>query len=260
LVVLQAGDIDLVVTDLRLRDMNALDSLREARQRTLVPPFIVITGKGDEEAAVAALKLGASDYIVKRENYLTQLPYAIENAISRAQLIHVNERLQTELRERERAEARVRQLNTRLEERVVQRTRELEAAHQELEETTILELIAQNAPLTEICGRLASLLALRTNAFVSINTFSPADRLRTYRRKRRGISGYRRMVSQCGGCASRQRCITPQVCRYAVSPLNPCISSMTSLRSQIMHMRLNCPRRFSSVRTWRKMMMTSALH
>jgi GGDEF domain-containing protein len=77
--------------------------------------------------------------------------------------------LQTELRERERAEARVRQLNTRLEERVVQRTRELEAAHQGLEETTILELIAQNAPLTEICGRLASLLAVRTNAFVSIN-------------------------------------------------------------------------------------------
>jgi DNA-binding response OmpR family regulator len=73
LVVLQAGDIDLVLTDLRLRDMNALDLLREARQRTLVPPFIVITGKGDEEAAVAALKLGASDYIVKRENYLTQL-------------------------------------------------------------------------------------------------------------------------------------------------------------------------------------------
>ena len=179
LVVLETADIDLVLTDLRLRDMNALDLLREAKQRTLVPPFIVITGKGDEEAAVAALKLGASDYIVKRENYLTQLPHAIENAISRAQLVHVNQRLQTELRERERAEARVRQLNTRLEERVVQRTRELEAAHQELEETTILELIAQNAPLTEICGRLAGLLAVRTNAFVSINTFSPADGLRT---------------------------------------------------------------------------------
>ena len=179
LVVLQAADIDLVLTDLRLRDMNALDLLREAKQRTPVPPVIVITGKGDEEAAVAALKLGASDYIVKRENYLTQLPHAIENAISRAQLVHVNQRLQTELRERERAEARVRQLNTRLEERVVQRTRELEAAHQELEETTILELIAHDAPLTEICGRLASLLAVRTNGFVSINTFSPADRFRT---------------------------------------------------------------------------------
>ena len=179
LVALQAADIDLVLADLRLRDMNAIDFLREAKQGTRVPPFIVITGKGDEEAAVAALKLGASDYMVKRENYLTQLPYAIENAISRAQLVHANQRLQTELLERERAEARVRQLNTILEQRVVQRTRELEAAHQELEETTILELIAQDAPLTEICGRLASLLAVRTNASVSINTFSPADRFRT---------------------------------------------------------------------------------
>ncbi len=179
LVVLQAADIDLVLTDLRLRDMNALDLLRAAKQRPRVPPFIVITGKGDEEAAIAALKLGAADYIVKRENYLTQLPYAIENAISRAQLVDVNRRLQTELHERERAEARVRQLNTRLEERVMQRTRELEAAHQELEETTILELIAQDAPLTEICGRLASLLAVRTNASVSIRTLPPADRFRT---------------------------------------------------------------------------------
>jgi diguanylate cyclase (GGDEF)-like protein len=179
LTVLQKDDMDLVLSDLRLADMSALDLLRETKQRGLHTPFIVITGKGDEEAAIAALKLGASDYIVKRENYLTQLPYAIENAISRAQLVHVNQRLQTELRERERAEARVRQLNTALEERFVQRTRELEAAHQELEETTILELIAQNAPLTEICGRLATLLAVRTNAFVSIITFSPADRYRT---------------------------------------------------------------------------------
>ena len=171
-----ARPISLLITDVV---MNAIDFLREAKQGTRVPPFIVITGKGDEEAAVAALKLGASDYMVKRENYLTQLPYAIENAISRAQLVHANQRLQTELLERERAEARVRQLNTILEERVVQRTRELEAAHQELEETTILELIAQDAPLTEICGRLASLLAVRTNASVSINTFSPADRFRT---------------------------------------------------------------------------------
>ena len=66
--------------------MNALELLREAKERTLISPFIVITGKGDEEAAVAALRLGASDYIVKRENYVTQLPYAIENALSRAQL------------------------------------------------------------------------------------------------------------------------------------------------------------------------------
>jgi DNA-binding NtrC family response regulator len=55
---LGAGGIDLVVTDLRLPDMNALDFLTEARHRRVSIPFIVITGMGDEQAAVAALTLG----------------------------------------------------------------------------------------------------------------------------------------------------------------------------------------------------------
>jgi DNA-binding NtrC family response regulator len=74
LAALQASRFDLVLTDLRMQDMSALDLLREMRYRELSVPVIVITGKGDEMTAVAALKLGASDYIVKREDYLTQLP------------------------------------------------------------------------------------------------------------------------------------------------------------------------------------------
>ncbi len=105
LALLQEGNFDLVLTDLRMPDMNALDLLREARHRGLAAPFVIITGKGDEGAAVAALKLGAYDYIVKRDNYLTQLPYAIDNAIARSQLAQINRRLQTELAERERAQA-----------------------------------------------------------------------------------------------------------------------------------------------------------
>jgi DNA-binding NtrC family response regulator len=96
---------DAILTDLRMPDLNALDLLRELRHREMATPVIVVTGRGDEMAAVAALKLGAYDYIVKRDDYLTQLPYAIERAVSRVQLEQVNERLQTELGERERAEA-----------------------------------------------------------------------------------------------------------------------------------------------------------
>ncbi len=99
---LQSGRFDLVLTDLRMSDLNALEFLREARQRGLQIPFIVITGKGDEAAAVAALKLGAYDYIVKREDYLTQLPYAIDNAADRFQLEQTNRHLQAELSERQR--------------------------------------------------------------------------------------------------------------------------------------------------------------
>ena len=104
LALLQEDNVDLVLTDLRMPDMNALDLLKEARHRGLAVPFVIITGKGDEAAAAAALKLGAYDYIVKRDNYLSQLPHAIDNAIARSQLAQINRRLQTELAERERAQ------------------------------------------------------------------------------------------------------------------------------------------------------------
>ncbi len=102
---LREDGFDLVLADLRMPDMSALDLLREARRAGPLVPFIVITGKGDEAAAVAALKLGAYDYIVKRDNYLTQLPYAIDNAIARSQFAESNHRLHAELAQRERAEA-----------------------------------------------------------------------------------------------------------------------------------------------------------
>jgi PAS domain S-box-containing protein len=105
LALLREQQFDLVLVDLRMPDMNALDLLRETKHAGLIVPFIVVTGKGDEGAAVAALRLGAYDYIVKRDNYLTQLPHAIENAIARAELAESNRRLQNELAERQRAEA-----------------------------------------------------------------------------------------------------------------------------------------------------------
>ena len=105
LALLGGAAFDLILTDLRMPDMNALELLRTLRQRAVSVPVIVVTGKGDENTAVAALKLGAYDYIVKRDEYLTQLPYAIDNAVARFQLGTVNDRLRTELVERERAEA-----------------------------------------------------------------------------------------------------------------------------------------------------------
>ena len=103
---LQEANFDLVLADLRMPDMTALEFLREAKHRRLQTPSIIITGKGDEAAAAAALRLGAYDYIVKRKDYLVHLPDAIDNAISRAELVQINRRLQSELVERERAEAK----------------------------------------------------------------------------------------------------------------------------------------------------------
>jgi|GEM_PF-5966186 len=81
-------DFDLLLLDYRLPGMNALEVLKELRQtRALNITILVVTGQGDEEIAVQALKLGAADYLVKGSDYLHRLPQALENAFFRAELL-----------------------------------------------------------------------------------------------------------------------------------------------------------------------------
>jgi two-component system cell cycle sensor histidine kinase/response regulator CckA len=95
---------DLVLLDLWMPDLTGIDFVREARRRGLhLPPFIIVTGKGEEHIAIAALKLGAADYIVKRDGYLNQLPHVIEQAIAYSCLKSLNEKLQGELEAHKRA-------------------------------------------------------------------------------------------------------------------------------------------------------------
>ncbi|MCC6300757.1 MAG: GAF domain-containing protein [Anaerolineales bacterium] len=89
--------IDLILTDLRLPDGTGLDLLTKVNARRLPPAVILVTGQGDQENAVAALKAGAADYLVKQSDYLLRLPVAINNAMARNRLL----REQAALREAE---------------------------------------------------------------------------------------------------------------------------------------------------------------
>jgi two-component system, NtrC family, response regulator AtoC len=58
-------DFSLVLIDLGLPGIGGLDLIREIRQRDLPVTAIVMTGNGSVDSAVAAMKLGAYDYLVK---------------------------------------------------------------------------------------------------------------------------------------------------------------------------------------------------
>jgi PAS domain S-box-containing protein len=77
----EAG-IDIVLTDLRLPDGSGLDLLKKIREMPKPPAVVLVTGQGDEQVAVAALKAGAADYLVKQSDYLHRLPVVITNAVA----------------------------------------------------------------------------------------------------------------------------------------------------------------------------------
>jgi two-component system, NtrC family, response regulator AtoC len=76
---------DCLVLDLRLGDIPGLDVLREARGRFPDLKTIVITAHGDVDSAVAALRLGAFDFI-KKPFDLEEVIASLNNALRADQL------------------------------------------------------------------------------------------------------------------------------------------------------------------------------
>lgn len=111
----QADAYDLALIDLRLPGLSGLDMVRESMRLGLaLPPFIVISGQGDDAAVIAALQLGAVNYIAKREGYLNQLVYTIDQAVAHERLNRANQQLQHELAERQAIEAALRENEAQL--------------------------------------------------------------------------------------------------------------------------------------------------
>ncbi len=79
-------DYDVLLLDYRLPDMSGLDVLKELRTTGKDTPVVLVTGQGNQEAALLALRLGASDYILKNTGYLDKIPAVIESAFHQAQM------------------------------------------------------------------------------------------------------------------------------------------------------------------------------
>jgi DNA-binding response OmpR family regulator len=67
LYLMKSGDhkIDLIITDIKLRKMDGIELLRRIKSQEEPIPVLIITGHGNVEDAVKALRFGASDFIRK---------------------------------------------------------------------------------------------------------------------------------------------------------------------------------------------------
>ena len=128
---------DLVISDYRLPRFDGLAALALVKEKGLDLPFIIVSGFITEETAVAAMKAGAHDYVMK--DNLARLGAAVERELREAEV----------RRERRRAEEALRRAYDELEMRVQQRTAELRTANARLQ-TAIAERQRLEYELLEI--------------------------------------------------------------------------------------------------------------
>lgn len=73
---------DVILLDYNLPGMNGLDLLKEIKKQKIETPVMMFTGADDRETAVAAMKLGAEDYLIKSLELYKKLPEIIRNIVN----------------------------------------------------------------------------------------------------------------------------------------------------------------------------------
>src|ERR1700730_6895415 len=98
----ERGGIDLILADYSLPSFNGISALKFAMKACPDVPFIFVSGTLGEEVAIEALKIGATDYVLKTS--LSRLVPLVRRALREA----------TQKAERKRAEEALRQSETYL--------------------------------------------------------------------------------------------------------------------------------------------------
>jgi DNA-binding NtrC family response regulator len=92
-------DFDAVITDLRMKEMDGLSLLQEIHSQNPLLPVILITAFGSIEAAVEAIKEGATNFVPKPFKMQT-LKTIVDKAIDQKRMMEENRFLKEELGEK----------------------------------------------------------------------------------------------------------------------------------------------------------------
>ena len=93
---LQEGDFDLLISDLRMPQMDGMELLDRVRQIDSHLPYIILTAYGTVESAIEAMRKGALDYITKPFRQ-EQILLTVEKALKFRRLQKENLALKKEL-------------------------------------------------------------------------------------------------------------------------------------------------------------------
>ena len=96
---LSKNNFDLVLCDIKMPKMDGIEVLQQTRNKGNQTPFIMLTGHGNIETAVEAMKLGAYDFIPKPPD-LNRLLTAVRNALEVKTLVKENKALKKKVAEK----------------------------------------------------------------------------------------------------------------------------------------------------------------
>ncbi len=104
LAMLKRNEYDLIALDQNIPDRSGLEILQTLTARRSMPPIIMITAQNDTKTAVEAMKLGASDYVVKglHNEYLQLLPAVVRQTLDKRKLEHERDKTLEELQQNNR--------------------------------------------------------------------------------------------------------------------------------------------------------------
>jgi PAS domain S-box-containing protein len=76
---------DFIISDYSMPEFDGMQALKLSLKHNPFLPFIILTGSRNEDTAVACMKAGATDYVIK--GHTSRLPYAVQEAMERSLII-----------------------------------------------------------------------------------------------------------------------------------------------------------------------------
>jgi sigma-B regulation protein RsbU (phosphoserine phosphatase) len=95
--ILELQTIDLILCDLRMPNLDGLQVLQSVKQRSGNIPVIVVSGAGVMDDVVQAMRLGASDYLVKPIIDMAMLEHSVKRNLELVVLENENQRYRDHL-------------------------------------------------------------------------------------------------------------------------------------------------------------------